>query len=84
VQRTTVTLVASKLQTAGVIRCRRGKVRILDGEKLESAACACYGRMRELRQSLRESLFSHSDLVVPRLVVGAGTLPLTERKISAS
>ena len=40
VQRTTVTLVASKLQTAGIIRCRRGKVRILDGEKLENAACA--------------------------------------------
>jgi CRP-like cAMP-binding protein len=27
VQRTTVTLVASKLQSAGIIRCRRGKVR---------------------------------------------------------
>jgi len=84
VQRTTVTLVASKLQTAGIIRCRRGKVRILDGEKLENAACACYGRMRELRDSLRESLFSHSDLRVPPLVIGAGTTSVAERKISAS
>src|SRR5204863_7834183 len=30
VQRTTVTLVASKLQADGIIRCRRGKVRVLD------------------------------------------------------
>jgi CRP-like cAMP-binding protein len=35
VQRTTVTLVASKLQSAGIIRCRRGKVRVLDPAKLE-------------------------------------------------
>jgi CRP-like cAMP-binding protein len=52
VQRTTVTLVASKLQTAGIIRCRRGKVRILDPAKLQHAACECYGRMKKLRESL--------------------------------
>jgi len=55
VQRTTVTLVASKLQSAGIIRCRRGKVRVLDPEKLEDAACACYGRMRQMRESLKLS-----------------------------
>ncbi|HEY7247228.1 MAG TPA: Crp/Fnr family transcriptional regulator [Xanthobacteraceae bacterium] len=52
VQRTTVTLVASKLQSAGIIRCRRGKVRVLDPVKLEDAACSCYGRMRRMRKSL--------------------------------
>jgi CRP-like cAMP-binding protein len=52
VQRTTVTLVASKLQSTGIIRCRRGKVRVLDPAKLEKAACPCYARMRQMHQGL--------------------------------
>jgi CRP-like cAMP-binding protein len=59
VQRTTVTLVASKLQSAGIIRCRRGKVRVLDPAKLERVACPCYARMRQTRQGLERS--SESD-----------------------
>jgi CRP-like cAMP-binding protein len=72
VQRTTVTLVASKLQTADVIRCRRGKVRILDAEKLENAACDCYSRMRELRESLHEGVHPKSDIVMPAVVPTPG------------
>ena len=52
VQRTTVTLVASRLQALGIIRCRRGKVRILDAEKLEHSACECYSRVKKLREKL--------------------------------
>jgi CRP-like cAMP-binding protein len=52
VQRTTVTLVASKLQAVGIIRCRRGKVRILDAAKLEHSACECYSRVKNLREKL--------------------------------
>jgi CRP-like cAMP-binding protein len=52
VQRTTVTLVASRLQAAGIIRCRRGKVRVLDAAKLEHSACECYSRMKKLRKNL--------------------------------
>jgi CRP-like cAMP-binding protein len=55
VQRTTVTLVASRLQAAGIIRCRRGRVRVLDAEKLEDATCPCYSRMRQMRQDLERS-----------------------------
>ena len=80
VQRTTVTLVASKLQAAGVIRCRRGKVRILDAEKLENAACGCYGRMRDLRESLRQPLFPQPEVVLPTLIAAAA--PVAERKLS--
>jgi hypothetical protein len=32
----------------GAIRCRRGKIRVLDSAKLENATCECYGRMRSL------------------------------------
>jgi hypothetical protein len=59
VQRTTVTLVASKLQSAGIIRCRPGRVRVLDPAKLEAAACPCYGRMRQTREGMERS--SESD-----------------------
>jgi CRP-like cAMP-binding protein len=42
VQRTTVTLVARSLQTAGLIKYRRGRIEIVDRTGLEEAACECY------------------------------------------
>ena len=54
-----MTLAASKWQAAGIIRCRRGKVRVLDPAKLEKVACPCYARMRQTRQGLERS--SESD-----------------------
>jgi CRP-like cAMP-binding protein len=42
VQRTTVTLVARALQTAGLIKYRRGHIEVVDREGLEEAACECY------------------------------------------
>jgi len=40
--RPTVTIVAGTLQKAGLITYHRGRVAILDREKLESASCECY------------------------------------------
>jgi CRP-like cAMP-binding protein len=40
--RPTVTVVAGTLQKAGLITYSRGKVRIVDRKKLESASCECY------------------------------------------
>lgn len=40
--RTVVTVAANKLQDAGFIHYRRGKITILDRQGLESAACECY------------------------------------------
>lgn len=42
VQRPSVSVVASELQKAGVIRYARGKVEILDRDRLEGSACECY------------------------------------------
>jgi CRP-like cAMP-binding protein len=47
VRRTTVTLLASKLQDAGAIRWGRSRVEVLDRVRLESAACSCYASLRE-------------------------------------
>jgi CRP-like cAMP-binding protein len=42
VQRTTVTLVARALQSAGLIKYRRGRIEVTDRDGLEEAACECY------------------------------------------
>jgi CRP-like cAMP-binding protein len=56
VRRTSVTLVASTLQQAGLIRYRRGHIHIVDVDGLRDAACECYATVK-----------SHSD----RLLNGA-------------
>ena len=51
-RRTTVTLIAGALQRADLIEYSRGKVRILDREKLEDAACDCYKITKDLFSNL--------------------------------
>ncbi len=46
VRRTTVTLVAGRLEAAGVLQCRRGYMQIIDREELERHACECYGHLK--------------------------------------
>jgi CRP-like cAMP-binding protein len=42
VQRTSVTLIVGRLQQAGLIKTRRGRVAVIDLEGLRDAACECY------------------------------------------
>ena len=42
VQRSSVTLVARKLQEAGLINYRRGRIHVLDVEALRDSSCECY------------------------------------------
>src|SRR5205807_9025310 len=42
VQRSSVTLVARKLQEAGLINYRRGRIHVLDLEALQDGSCECY------------------------------------------
>jgi CRP-like cAMP-binding protein len=46
VRRTSVSLVANTLQQAGLIKYRRGHIRVLDVEGLREAACECYETVR--------------------------------------
>ena len=48
VRRTTVTIVARVLQSAGMIRYRRGHIHVLNRSALEDGACECYGVVRQL------------------------------------
>ena len=47
-RRSSVTAAIGSLQSAGVIRCGRGHVRIMKRGELERKACECYGVMRRL------------------------------------
>ena len=51
-RRTTVTFAAGSLQSAGIIRVRRGVTLILDRPALERAACECYSVIRERSRRL--------------------------------
>jgi Mn-dependent DtxR family transcriptional regulator len=42
VRRTTVTVEAHTLQSAGLIKYRHGKIQIVDAEALQDGACECY------------------------------------------
>jgi CRP-like cAMP-binding protein len=46
VRRASVSIVASTLQKAGLIRYRRGNIRILDVAGLREGACECYGAVK--------------------------------------
>jgi CRP-like cAMP-binding protein len=46
VQRSTVSVVASTLQKAGLIRYRRGHIHIVDAAGLRDAACECYAAVK--------------------------------------
>ena len=50
--RSTVTVVAGTLQRAGLITYHRGRVTILEREKLESASCECYRATTRLLRSV--------------------------------
>ena len=47
-RRATVTMVAGAMQRSGLIEYQRGRVRIVDRDHLEAAACDCYRIVRNL------------------------------------
>lgn len=52
VRRESVTEAAVALQRAGVIRCRRGHLSVLDRSELERGVCECYGVVRHHTECL--------------------------------
>jgi CRP-like cAMP-binding protein len=56
VRRPTVTLIAQSLQSAGLIRYRRGRITIADREGLERRACECVGEIRTKTRTILSDL----------------------------
>jgi Mn-dependent DtxR family transcriptional regulator len=61
VHRPAVTLAAGALQQAGIIRYSRGKVTVLDRERLEAASCPCYAVVRRSFERVREGALQDVD-----------------------
>jgi len=58
VQRTSLGLIANSMQKDGLIRYRRGKVEIIDFERLRASACECFGIVkREYEEFLNDKRF---------------------------
>ena len=52
VRRASVTVAAGMLQQAGLIRYHRGRITVLDRERLEAASCECYAVIRRRYERL--------------------------------
>src|SRR5213596_1090947 len=52
--RPTVTVVAGTLQKAGLITYHRGRVTVVDREKLEAASCECYRTATDLLKTVTD------------------------------
>lgn len=83
VRREGVTLAALKLQHAGVIRYHRGRIDVLDRERLEQSACECYAVTRKTQHGLLPA--QQIDQAPPRLQDSqcsvANRLPVASRRI---
>jgi CRP-like cAMP-binding protein len=55
-RRASVTVAAGALQKAGMIEYHRGKLQVLQRQKLEQAACECYGALRSQLNSYVQSI----------------------------
>ncbi len=66
VRRESVTTAAGKLQAAGLIRCDRGRITILDRPRLEQHVCECYA---VVKAELARLLPPHKQVPSARVVV---------------
>jgi CRP-like cAMP-binding protein len=67
VTRPSVTIAARMLQTAGIIRYKRGVIEVLDRTALEQASCECYGVIsEEYRRLLASEESAPTGFVVRR------------------
>lgn len=58
VQRTSIGLIANAMQKDGLIRYRRGKVEIIDFDRLQASACECFSIVkREYEEFLNDKKF---------------------------
>ena len=52
VRRTSVSLAASRLQSAGIIEYKRGHIRMLEREQMLECACECYAVVKDQTRRL--------------------------------
>jgi CRP-like cAMP-binding protein len=75
VRRTTITLVAGRLQADGALRCQRGFMHITDRDLLERRSCGCY---RQVKESVHRLMSQHAYDASPDLEVQSESPPLAQ------
>jgi CRP-like cAMP-binding protein len=65
VRRTTVTLVAGRLEAAGMLNCRRGHMQIVNRDELERRACECYSHLKQSKARLFVTSTDSISLIGP-------------------
>jgi hypothetical protein len=87
VRRTTVTLIAGRLEAAGVLDGRRGYVQIVSREELERHSCECYGQMRDYVAGLFRVSVRSGRRLQPKALAASRlpsvTLPRADQPVSA-
>jgi CRP-like cAMP-binding protein len=68
VRRTTVTLVAGRLEAAGALNCRRGFMQIVDRTVIEAHCCECHAHAKDYAARLHPV---QNDGVSPRVIVAS-------------
>lgn len=76
VRRTTVTLVAGRLEALGVIRCHRGYMQIVDQHELEQHSCECHSLLNGYVSKLLTAAAADG---VPASGVSRAESPLSRR-----
>lgn len=62
VRRPGVTIALGMLQQSGLIECGRGRVTIINSEKMEHGACECYSTLRQQFQAFEHQMCAHSNV----------------------
>ncbi len=65
IRRTTVTLIAQTLHEKGIIDYRRGKITIVDADRLKDSACECCGKLGELHWPIQRMTAGFSASAFP-------------------
>jgi CRP-like cAMP-binding protein len=63
-RRSTITVIASRLQASGLIRYHRGRIEISDRPQLAHVACECYGTIRRRTDAVFTPHVAHEDIAV--------------------
>jgi CRP-like cAMP-binding protein/mannose-6-phosphate isomerase-like protein (cupin superfamily) len=86
IRRPTAVLIAKGLQSRGTIEYRRGKIRILDREALQTAACDCYTAFNQSRWPSRlvGSRLQIEGAASPPVAIDTVILPKRSIPVSAS
>jgi CRP-like cAMP-binding protein len=76
VRRTTVTLVAGRLEAAGALNCRRGFMQFVDRAGIEQSCCECYQHLKSYAVGLEPDQSKPMSVVdkTPKALVGSRSI----------